>query len=72
MIHTRKISITIVQNGLQKKKPKSFKLTKCFNQKIKPKMFNGIFNNQEAKLNFHQVKNKKKHKELKKIVKSIK
>ena len=29
-------------------------------------MSNGIFNNQEMKLNFHQVKNKKKHKELKK------
>ena len=35
-------------------------------------MFNSIFNNQEAKLNIHQMKNKKKHKELKKIVTSVK
>ena len=27
-------------------------------------MFNSIFNNQEAKLNIRQVKNKKKHKEI--------
>ena len=51
-----------------RKKLKSLKLSKCFNQKIKPKMYNSIFNNQEAKLNIHQVKNKKKHKEsLKKL-----
>ena len=32
-------------------------------------MYNSIFNNQEAKLNIHQVKNKKKTRgELKKIV----
>ena len=71
MIHTRKIGITKVQNGLQKTKTNSLKLNKCFNQKIKPKMFNGIFNNQEAKLNFHQVKNKNKHKESLKKVKSV-
>ena len=44
-------------------KPNGLKLSKCFNQKIKPKMYNSIFNNQEAKLNIHQVKNKKKQKD---------
>ena len=29
-------------------------------------MFNGIFNNQEMKLNFHQVKNKKTQRAKKK------
>ena len=61
-----------MQNGLQKK-PKSLKLTMCFNQKIKPKKLNGNFNNQEAKLNFHRVKNKKKaQRAKKKIKKSVK
>ena len=41
-------------------KPISFKLSKCFNQKIKPKMLKSIFHNQEAKLNIHQVKKKSK------------
>ena len=51
-----------------RKKLKSLKLSKFFNRKIKPKMYNSIFNNQEAKLNIHQVKNKKKHEEsLKKL-----
>ena len=40
-------------------KPISLKLSKCFNQKIKPKMLKSIFHNQEAKLNIHQVKKNK-------------
>ena len=52
-------------------KPSSLKLSKNFNQKIKPKMFKSIFNNHEAKLNIHPVKNKTR-KELKKIVTSVK
>ena len=67
MIHTRKISISKVQMGCRKKL-KSLKLSKYFNQKIKPIMYNSIFNNQEAKLNIHQVKTKKTQGELKKIV----
>ena len=55
-----------IAKGAAENKPNSLKLSKSFNQKIKPKLFNSIFNNQEEKLNIHQVK--KKHKEsLKKL-----